>query len=134
MILKARTAEASLRVSSQPKPPVPAASGAATSRMIELMELAAMRLMKPHLRDGESSVAIEMNLTYKAPNTTMGGAMRAVAAYAGISGRLHRFTINTFDESGLIGSAKHTRAVVEERQRVAVARRRGDRSSMSFNV
>jgi fluoroacetyl-CoA thioesterase len=125
MSLKVRTAEASVRLS------IPETTEA--SRMLELMQLAAARLMKSHLRAGESSIAIEMNLTFRAP-TTMGGAMRAVAAYEGISGRMHRFTINTFDESGLIGSAKHTRAVVGERRLLAVARRRAGRPSMLFNV
>ena len=90
----------------------------ARARMIELMELAAARLMKPHLRDAESSVSMAMKVTHVA-STTVGGTLRAVAAYAGVSGRLHRFRINVFDESGLIGSAEHTRAVVIERRLLA---------------
>jgi len=124
MSSKARIAGATVRI--------PTAE-ATRSRMVELMELAATRLMRPHLRDGESSIAIEMNLTYAAP-ATMGGAMRAVATYDGISGRMHRFTINTFDESGLIGSAKHTRAVVTERGLLTVARRRAVSASMLHNA
>ena len=89
----------------------------ARSRMIELMELAAARLMKPHLRDAESSVSMEMKVTHIA-STTVGGTLRAVAAYAGVAGRLHRFKVNVFDESGLIGSAEHTRAV-DRRAKIA---------------
>ncbi len=100
----------------------------ARSRMIELMELAAARLMKPHLRDAESSVSMEMNVTHIA-STTVGGTLRAVAAYAGVAGRLHRFKINVFDESGLIGSAEHTRAVIVERRLPATARRRAGKGS-----
>ena len=123
MTLRARTAEATLRMS-------PAAL--AYSRMIELMELAAVRLMKSHQRDGESSVSIAMKVTHAA-STTVGGTLRAVAAYDGISGRLHRFKINVFDESGLIGSAEHTRAVVIERRLSVVAPRRvGNASSLSM--
>ena len=71
--MKYRTAEASLRMihpetaeathqsSEGAFPAIPA-----TSRMIELMEIAAARLMKSHMRDGESSVAVAMNVTYAA--------------------------------------------------------------------
>jgi predicted thioesterase len=89
------------------------------SRMIELMELAALRLMKSRLREGESSVGIETNVTHATPGAVC-GAMRAVASYRGVSGRLHRFTINAFDESGLIGTSEHTRAVVGVKSLLAV--------------
>ena len=91
------------------------------SRRVSLMELAAIRLMKPQLSDGETSVSIEMKVTHAAPG--VGGMLRAVASYAGISGRVHRFRIHVFDESGLIGSAEHTRAVVIERRLLALERR-----------
>jgi len=142
--MKSRTAEASLRVShpdtaeatqSSPQGDFPAVP--ATSRMIELMKIAAARLMKPRLQDGETSVAIATNVTYAAhglrqPNR--GSTMRAVAAYKGISGRLHRFTINAFDESGLIGAAEHTRAVVVERQLTGVSRQRAGKPDMLLEV
>ena len=119
MSFKFRTGEATLRM-----PPVVLP----TSRMIELMELAAVRLMRTHLADGESSVSTEMKVTHVAP-ASVGGALRAVAAYKGITGRVHRFTINVFDESGLIGSAEHARAVVIERRLLAMSRRRADQAS-----
>jgi len=140
MSLKVRTAEAILRMSPphtaeatrlSPEDGFPAVL--ATSRMSELMELASVRLMRPHLRDGESSVSIEMKVTHAAP-TTVGGMLRAVAAYDGVSGRLHRFRIHVFDESGLIGSAEHTRAVVIERRLLAMARRRADKPSALLMV
>jgi fluoroacetyl-CoA thioesterase len=144
MSLKARTAEVSLQVSlpSHLQQPAEAPSLSpqdglpavlATSRMIELMELAAARLMKPHLRDGESSVAISMNVTH-ASRTPVNGFVRAVATPESISGRLHRFTIHAFDESGLIGSAEHTRAVVVEKRLMAMARRRAGLPSLMLDV
>jgi fluoroacetyl-CoA thioesterase len=125
MNLKVRTAEATLRMSLSLGDVFPAVL--ATSRMIELMELAALRLMRQHLGAGESSVSIEMKMTHVAP-TIVGGMQRAVASHDGVSGRLHRFTINVFDESGLIGSARHTRAVVTERKLLGLARRRAGKS------
>ena len=140
--MKYRTAEASLRMS----PPgtaeathVSAEGGfvPATSRMIELMEIAAARLMKPRLHDGEASVSVAMNVTYAAHSLRQsngGSTMRAVATHNGMSGRLHRFKINAFDESGLIGSAEHTRAVVIERRLTSVARRLAGESSALLTV
>ena len=137
--MKYRTAEASLRVihpetaevthqsSEDAFPAIPA-----TSRMVELMEIAASRLMKSHLGEGESSVAVAMNVTYAAHSLRLpqgGATMRAVASYNGISGRLHRFNIYAFDESGLIGTAEHARSVVVERRLTSVARRLAGESS-----
>jgi predicted thioesterase len=144
MSLKVKTAEASLQVSSaedgqgtadamrrSPTDGFPAVL--ATSRMTQLMELAAARLMKQNLRVGQSSMGISMNVTHAA-HANVSGTVRAVAVYAGVSGRLHRFNINVFDESGLIGSAKHTRAVVAERRLLAVARRRAGPAGMLLTV
>ncbi|HEY3228697.1 MAG TPA: hotdog domain-containing protein [Roseiflexaceae bacterium] len=121
---KSRTGEVTLRV---------APAVLATSRMMELMELAATRLMKPQLRDAESSVSIVMTVTYVAP-APVGGMLRAVATYAGIAGRLHRFRINVFDASGLIGSAEHARAVVSDRKLLAVAQRRAGKAGELLGV
>src|SRR5688572_23141586 len=142
--MKFRTAEASLRVNHPETAEVSHRSSEgsfpaipATSRMIELMEIAAARLMKSHMRDGETSVAVAMNVTYAAhslrqPN--VGSTMRAVATHNGITGRLHRFNINAFDESGLIGTAEHTRAVVIERRLTGIARQRAGEPGMLLMV
>jgi len=110
----------------------------ATSRMVEAMEAAAARLMRPQLSDGQSSVSIEMNLTYASTSALraggVGSSVRAVAKYLGVSGRLHRFSINAFDESGLVGSCEHARAVVVERRLSAQARKRAGGASMLFDV
>lgn len=144
MSLKSRTAEASLRLLTpdtaeathlSPQGDFPAVP--ATSRMIELMEIAAARLMNPRLREGESSVAVAMDVTYAATNlrqTGRRGTMRAVATYQGMSGRLHRFTINAFDESGLVGTAEHSRAVVVERRLLGIARERAGKPGMLLMV
>ena len=124
--MKNRTGEAtvrSLKLSMQDPGVIPP-----TYRMIDLMEIAAVRLMKSHLGMGETSVAVAMNVTYAAPSlrhSAGGSGMRAVASYIGISGKLHRFRINAFDESGLIGTAEHTRAVAVERRLVSVSSQAG---------
>src|SRR6188768_3306325 len=130
--VKSRTGEATLRFY-PPKVTDGFPVVFARARMVELMELAAARLMKPNLRDSESSVSIEMKVTHVA-STTVGGTLRAVAAYAGVAGRLHRFRINVFDESGLISSAEHTRAVIIERRLLATAPRRADKATAQSMV
>jgi predicted thioesterase len=96
------------------------------------MELAASRLMRPGLRAGATSISVEMKVTHIA-SATVGGLWRAVAVYDGAAGRLHRFRINVFDESGLIGSAEHARAVAAERRLLAPASRRvGDAAAMQM--
>ena len=142
--MKYRTAEASIRVSNpvtaeatQASPEHDFPGIPATSRMIELMELAAARLMKAHLGDGESSVAVAMNVTYVAHSLRSPGAgttMRAVASQSAIAGRLHRFRINAFDETGLIGTAEHTRAIVVERRLMSIARKRVGEPGMLLMV
>jgi len=95
----------------------------ATSRMIALMELAAARLMKPLLQDGELSVGVTIEVRHTAA-TPIGHRVRAVAQYAGQEGKLHRFTLEAFDEEGLVGSGTHSRAVVATSRLMTGALRR----------
>jgi predicted thioesterase len=84
----------------------------ATSRMIALMELAAARLMKPLLSEGELSVGVNVNVTHMAatPNNV---EVKAVATYKGVLGKLHEFEVDLYDQGGLAGNGTHTRAIVK---------------------
>lgn len=95
----------------------------ATSRMVALMELAAARLMKPMLREGELSVGVSVAITHTAP-TPVGSEVRAVATYLGAEEKLHRFRVEAFDDAGLIGEGEHRRAIVATERLVAGAARR----------
>lgn len=95
----------------------------ATSRMIALMELAAARLMKPLLEAGQLSVGVSVNVRHTAA-TPVGCTVRAVATYLGPEGRLSRFRVEAFDESGSIGDGEHTRAVVATERLIAGAEKR----------
>jgi fluoroacetyl-CoA thioesterase len=141
MMLKGRTAEVRLAVSSpytaEPESRSPRGSFPAVlpiSRLTALMELAAVRLMQPDLGAAETSIAIEMNVTHAAPAQHPSANVRAVASYRGIVGRLHHFNVNVFDETGLIASAEHTRAVVIEHRLLGIARRRAGRRSMQLAI
>lgn len=95
----------------------------ATSRMIALMELAAARLMRPLLQDGELSVGVGVDIRHVAP-TPVGATARAVATFLGRSEKLFRFKVEAFDDGGSIGEGEHTRAIVKTERLLAGAARR----------
>jgi fluoroacetyl-CoA thioesterase len=83
----------------------------ATARMIALMEVAAARVLRPHCAEGQVSVGVGIAVRHVAA-TPIGARVRAVATYLGPEGRLLRFRVEAYDESGLIGEGEHTRALV----------------------
>ena len=95
----------------------------ATSRMVALMEVAAARLLRPLLREGELSVGVSIDVKHGAA-TPVGCRVRAVATYQGQEGKLHRFKLEAFDDAGPIGSGDHLRAIVNTERLVTGARRR----------
>jgi len=95
----------------------------ATSRMVALMEIAAARLMRPLLKEGELSVGVSIQVSHGAA-TPVGHRVRAVATYQRLEGKLHRFKVEAFDDAGSIGSGEHVRAIVGTERLVAGARRR----------
>jgi predicted thioesterase len=123
---KYKTAEASLRLDEGD------AHAPRASRITTLMELAAARLVQQELHGARASIGIELNITHASPALASGDIrgriVRAVARYrglpAGAANRMHHVAIDAFDESGLIASAEHTRAIVDDRRAKAVARRR----------
>ncbi len=95
----------------------------ATARMVALMELAAARVLRPHLGAGEQSVGVTVEVAHSAA-TPEGAVVRATARYVGRDGKRHLFEIVAQDGGGEIGRAKHARAVVAADRLVAGAERR----------
>ncbi len=95
----------------------------ATSKMIALMELAAAKILRPLLKEGELSVGVVVDVKHLAA-TPIGGRVRAVASYAGPEGRMHRFRVQAFDDAGLIGEGDHTRAIISTERLLAGAAKR----------
>jgi len=95
----------------------------ATARMVALMELAAARVMRPFLQEGQLSVGVSVAIEHTAA-TPIGSVVRALAIYRGAEGRLYRFDIEAFDEAGSIGAGTHTRATVSTERLLAGAARR----------
>jgi predicted thioesterase len=100
----------------------------ATARMVALMEVAAARLLRPHLGPGELSVGVTVDVTHSAA-TPEGVPVRATARYLGRDGRLHLFEVIAFDRGGEIGRATHRRAIVSSDRLVAGAARRNGGAS-----
>jgi predicted thioesterase len=98
----------------------------ATSRMVALMELAAARVLRPHLREGEVSVGVSVDVVHTAA-TPPGATVTATARFLGRDGKLFLFEVSATDDGGEIGRGTHKRAVVAVERLVAGAARRGTR-------
>lgn len=95
----------------------------ATARMVTFMEIAATRLMRPLLREGEHSVGVLVSVKHTAA-TPIGAEVRTVATYLGPEGKLFRFKVEAFDDAGPIGAGEHTRAIVTTSRLLAGAEKR----------
>ena len=98
----------------------------ATSRMVALMELAAARVMRPLLTEGELSVGVTVDVTHSAA-TACGETVRATAEYVGQEGKLYLFEVRAEDADGEIGRGTHQRTIVSTNRLLeGVERRRGN--------
>src|SRR5512143_3884859 len=96
----------------------------ATSRMVGLMEVAAARILTPHLREGELSVGVSLDVVHTAA-TPPGATVTATARFVGREGKLFLFELSAADNAGEIGRGSHKRAIVNAERIVAGAARRG---------
>ncbi|MFZ5825347.1 MAG: thioesterase family protein [Bacillota bacterium] len=90
----------------------------ATPMMIGLMEMAALRLVQPHLGEGETTVGILVNVKHLAA-TPLGMTVRATARLDEVDGRRLLFTVEAFDEREKIGEGVHERFVIQEEKFLA---------------
>ena len=99
----------------------------ATSRMIGLMEVAAARVLRPHLREGEASVGVSVDVVHTAA-TPPGVTVTAMARLVGREGKLFLFEVSAADNAGEIGRGTHKRAIVSSERLVVGAARRAQAS------
>ena len=95
----------------------------ATSRMVGLMEVAAARILTPHLREGEVSVGVSVDVVHTAA-TPPGATVTATARFVAKEGTLYLFEISAADGGGEIGRGTHKRAIVLAERLIAGAARR----------
>jgi fluoroacetyl-CoA thioesterase len=98
----------------------------ATSRMVALMEVAAGRVLGPHLREGELSVGVTVDVVHTAA-TPPDATVTATAKFVGKDGKLFLFEVSATDDAGEIGRGTHKRAVIAAERLMAGAARRGAR-------
>lgn len=95
----------------------------ATSRVIGLMEVAAARLMKPLLQEGQLSVGVGIDMKHTAP-TPVAEDVVVTAEFLGMDGKLYRFRMEVSDRAGYVARGEHTRAIIEESRLLEGARKR----------
>ncbi|MEO8381660.1 MAG: hotdog domain-containing protein [Acidobacteriota bacterium] len=100
----------------------------ATARMVALMEVAASRILRPHLEGDELSVGVTVDIVHTAA-TPVGGRVTATARYVGRDGKLYAFEVSASDEGGEVGKGTHKRAVVSTSRLLAGAAKRGLRTA-----
>jgi fluoroacetyl-CoA thioesterase len=94
-----------------------------TSRLVALMEIAAGRLLRPYLNDGEASVGVTVDIVHTAA-TPVGSTVIATATYVGRDGKHFLFEVLAADDGGEIGRGRHRRAIVSTSRLVAGAMKR----------
>lgn len=95
----------------------------ATSRLVALMEVAASRILRPYLEEGELSVGVTVDIRHTAA-TPPGSRVTAAATLVARDDRLFVFEVVASDEAGEVGRGSHKRAVVTARRLEAGAARR----------
>ena len=87
----------------------------ATPCMAAMMEGAACAAIEEALEEGTTTVGTGLNLRHTAA-TPVGLDVRAEAEVTKVEGKVITFSIKAYDEKGEIGSAEHTRVVVNSQR------------------
>jgi fluoroacetyl-CoA thioesterase len=83
----------------------------ATGFMVGLMEWTCMKVMAPHLDEGEGSLGVDINVNHTAA-TLPGQTITVTAECIEVKGRRISFKVTAHDSIDKIGEGTHARAVV----------------------
>ena len=91
-----------------------------TPAMISLMEQTSIKVLTPHLDEGEQSVGTKISVSHLKP-TPIGQKVRARSILTeivdvGRPSKRYRFTVEAFNEKEKIGEGTHERAVINVKQ------------------
>lgn len=91
-----------------------------TPAMISLMEQASIKVLTPHLDEGEQSVGSKISVSHFKP-TPIGQKVYATSTLTeivdvGRPTKRYRFTVEAFNEREKIGEGTHERAVINVKQ------------------
>jgi len=84
----------------------------ATPSMIALMEKCASECVAPYLEEGKASVGTMLNVKHVAASP-IGIKITCTATLTEVDGRRLLFSLEAFDEKGLIGEGTHERFVID---------------------
>jgi fluoroacetyl-CoA thioesterase len=83
-----------------------------TPSMCLFAEMAAHRLVEPHLKPGQGQVGLTVNIRHMAP-TPMGKRVRAEVELTAIDRRKLTFHVNIYDDTEQVGEVMHERFVID---------------------
>ena len=83
-----------------------------TPSMVLFAEMAAHRLVEPHLKPGQGQVGLAVNIRHLAP-TPIGKRVRAEVELTAIDRRKLTFRIRVFDDIEQVGEVGHERFVID---------------------
>ena len=83
-----------------------------TPSMCMFAEMAAHKLVAPHLKPGQGQVGVTVNIRHMAP-TSIGKRVRAEVELTAIDRRRLTFHVQIFDEVEQVGDVTHDRFVVD---------------------
>ena len=86
----------------------------ATPSMIALMENTCAQSVAPYLEEGKGTVGGAINIKHVAA-TPVGMKVRCESELTEVKGRKLVFSVNVYDEKGLIGTGTHMRAVIDNK-------------------
>lgn len=84
----------------------------ATPAMVALMEMAAIHAVDPQLPEGTNTVGIAIDVKHLSASP-VGMTVQAEATLTAQDRRHLTFTIEAFDDAGLIGTATHERFIID---------------------
>jgi predicted thioesterase len=84
----------------------------ATPRLIALCEEAAVKAVAGHLKDGETTVSMKVQIDHLSPSA-VGQRVVADATVEKVNGRRVAFTVSVNDDRGLVAAGRVTRVVVD---------------------
>lgn len=84
----------------------------ATPWLVALMESAAVQALAPKMAEGQSSVGARIDVRHTAA-TPLHMRVYAEAKVVHAEGRTVELTIEAFDEKGPVGTAEHTRVLID---------------------
>ena len=92
----------------------------ATPAMIALMEKTCLRIVRPHLPEGHSTVGTLVNVTHERA-TAVGRRVVCEAKLVNVDRRRLVFEVEAKDEGGLISQGRHERFIIDTARFMAKA-------------